>query len=131
MKLVINEEEKRTNYLSVANLLRWYNIDLILNNNLINNLNFELYRSVELDEDEDDDTQYYIDVFQYYIIDERNLFIANLLNEPVYYNYDNDLYLLGITHYGTGWDYVLTDINLNEEQTAPDINQLRELRKNL
>ena len=56
MKLVINEEEKRTNYLSVANLLRWYNIDLILNNNLINNLNFELYRSVELDEDEDDDT---------------------------------------------------------------------------
>lgn len=128
MELLINEEEKRTNKLSVANLLRWYNISLILNNELINNLNFELYRSVELDED--DDTAY-IDVFQYYIIDERDIFIANLLNEPVYYNYDNDLYLLGITHFGTGWDYILTDINLNEEQTAPDISQLMELRKNL
>ena len=64
-----------------------------------------------------------MEVFQYFIISENDLFIAGLLNEPVFYNTENDLYLLGITHFGTGWDYVLTDINLTWTNEAKPENR--------
>ena len=33
-----------------------------------------------------------------------------MTDEIVYYNEELDMYVWGITHYGTSWDYVLTDI---------------------
>ena len=32
----------------------------------------------------------------------------------LYYIDELDLYILGVTHLGTGWDYVLTDIEPSE-----------------
>jgi len=118
MDIKFNDEETRNKRSSVTRLIEFYNIDMILNNELINVLPFEVYRSIEPDDDEDDDEEdLYLyesdpEVFQYYIIKERDLFIASLLNEPVFYNSEIDLYLIGITHWGTSWDYVLTDIDL-------------------
>ena len=34
-------------------------------------------------------------------------------HEIVYYSEELDLYIWGVTHYGTSWDYVLTDIKCN------------------
>ena len=34
-------------------------------------------------------------------------------NEIVFYSEDLDMYLWGVTHYGTSWDYVLTDIKID------------------
>lgn len=34
-------------------------------------------------------------------------------NEIVYYNETLDMYLWGVTHYGTSWDYVLTSIKID------------------
>ena len=56
---------------------------------------------------------YYYDVFQWYIIDERGAELCQEAGEIVYYNDALDLYLWGVTHYGTSWDYVLTDIKCN------------------
>ena len=37
-------------------------------------------------------------------------------NEIVFYNQELDMYVWGVTHYGTSWDYVLTNIELNSDE---------------
>ena len=52
---------------------------------------------------------YYDDIYQYYIIDDysSNLFIK--LQYPVFYSNALNVYVVGITHYGTSWSYILTN----------------------
>ena len=54
------------------------------------------------------------EIFQYFIISEQG---ANILkewtDEIVYYNETLDIYVWGVTHLGTSWNMVLTDIELN------------------
>jgi hypothetical protein len=56
------------------------------------------------------------EIFQYYIIsDEGARILCELTSENVFYNEELDLYIWGVTHWGTSWDYVLTDIPLKVE----------------
>ena len=58
---------------------------------------------------------YVHDVYQTYIISERGYdFLSRNTDEIVHYCEDLDIYLWGITHFGTSWDYVLTNIKLKE-----------------
>ena len=50
------------------------------------------------------------DVYQWYIVDDQGANICREYNEILYYNKALDMYLWGVTHFGTAWDYVLTDI---------------------
>lgn len=54
------------------------------------------------------------EIFQYFIISEQG---ANILkewtDEIVYYNKTLDMYVWGVTHWGTAWNMVLTNIQLN------------------
>lgn len=53
----------------------------------------------------------YDEVFQYFIIDGNGVdILEHWTDEIVWYNDTLDLYVWGVTHYGTSWDYVLTDI---------------------
>ena len=63
-------------------------------------------RIEELEQAQED----YDEVFQWYIIDDNGARICQEFNEIVYYNEELDMYLWGVTHWGTSWDYVLTDI---------------------
>ena len=55
-------------------------------------------------------------VFQDYIISESGYkFLEEFTDELVLYNYALDIYVWAITHFGTSWDYVLTDIKLIRE----------------
>ena len=45
------------------------------------------------------------DVFQWFIIDDPDFAIDNT-SEPVFYDDDLDLYILGVTHCGTSWSMV-------------------------
>ena len=85
--------------------------DCVLNNNIFEYAgyeNWELENGLEEDED-----GYYNEVYQYYIITAGGArFLEEYTDEIVYYNEDLDMYLWGITHFGTSWDYVLTDIRL-------------------
>ena len=59
------------------------------------------------------------EIFQYYILDDNGASILQeYTNEIVFYNDQLGLYIWGVTHYGTSWDYVLTDIRveLDEEE---------------
>ena len=65
-------------------------------------------------EDRRNDLLYEMDesqeVFQWYIIDDNGAEICKEFDEIVYYNETLDIYLWGVTHWGTSWDYVMTSI---------------------
>lgn len=63
----------------------------------------------ELQEEQDD----YPEIYQYYIVSDRGAEILKEINEIVFYNAELDMYVWGITHYGTAWSYVLTNIKCN------------------
>ena len=56
------------------------------------------------------------EIFQYYIVDDNGAEILKEFNEIVFYNSELDMYLWGVTHYGTSWDYVLTDIPCEKKE---------------
>ena len=57
---------------------------------------------------------HYDEIFQYYIISDNGAeILKDYTNEIVFYNETLDMYVWGVTHWGTAWSYVLTDIKLN------------------
>ena len=52
------------------------------------------------------------DIFQWYIVNSNGAKILEEAGEIVYYNSELDMYLWGVTHWGTSWDYVLTNIKI-------------------
>lgn len=90
--------------------------DAILNNQVIgiNSVldEWEVYNGIDLNAE----TNQHIEIYQYYIVSDRGAeFLCNHTNEIVYYNAELDIYLWAITHYGTAWNYVLTDIPIPEQ----------------
>lgn len=55
------------------------------------------------------------EIFQYYIVDDNGAEILQECNEIVFYNETLDMYVWGVTHYGTSWAYVLTDIRIEQD----------------
>lgn len=53
------------------------------------------------------------EVFQWFILDDWGARLLQDIDEIVYYNETLDMYLWGVTHYGTSWDYVLTNIKID------------------
>lgn len=54
-------------------------------------------------------------IFQDYIITERGYdFLGAYTDEIVFYNEKLDMYIWGITHFGTAWSHVLTNIKLEQ-----------------
>ena len=71
--------------------------------NEIDNLNDQIE---ELEREQNDDKE----VFQWFIVDDWGSRLLQEVNEIVYYNETLDMHLWGVTHYGTSWNYVLTNI---------------------
>ena len=127
----LNEHEKKYNKISFKRLVNRLFTDMILCNDItklfyadINGKYNEPDFEIGTDYDEENDE--YIDVYQYFIVDFHN-YTYSLMQEYaeqlgkefiLYYINELDLYILGVTHFGTSWDYVLTDIepteNINE-----------------
>ena len=74
----------------------------------IDNLNDQIE---QLENEQDNEPE----IFQYYIVDDWGGRLLQEVNEIVYYNEKLDMYLWGVTHYGTSWDYVLTNIPIEKE----------------
>lgn len=106
--------ETVSNYGLENGYLDYYTLSKIVGDRILNNdilvytgfENWDLYNGLEDDEDCDK-------IYQYYIISDNGAkFLEEYTNEIMFYNEGLDLYLWGITHFGTSWDYVLTDIEL-------------------
>lgn len=66
----------------------------------------------ELEREQDEQPE----IYQYYIISDNGAdFLKRYTNEIVYYIPVLNVYIWGITHFGTSWDYVLTDIKIEED----------------
>ena len=58
-------------------------------------------------------TEEEVDIYQEYIISARGAeILGSYTDEIVYYNDKLDLYVWCVTHWGTSWDYVLTNVKL-------------------
>lgn len=104
----LNEYELEHGKLSYKNL--FYDDDsMILCNEIAKD-----YDDLELvsGNDYDEDTDEYTDIYQYYIINDNLANRLKEIGEIVYYHNRLDIYILGITHFGTGWNYVLTNLEL-------------------
>lgn len=67
----------------------------------------------EQKEDLEEEQERQPEIYQYYIVSGSGAEILEECNEIVFYNETLDLYVWGVTHWGTSWDYVLTDIPCN------------------
>lgn len=70
----------------------------------------ELQDRIDELEEQQDHTD---DIYQYYIVSDNGARILKEINEIVFYNEELDMYVWGVTHFGTSWSYVLTDIKCN------------------
>jgi hypothetical protein len=123
----LNDYELKNGYVSYKRLINRYCSNKVLCNNIAQSEVFneefynELYNSLdylnedELKEYEDDPLAYYegLEVYQYFITDMSEYeaeTLKELNNELIVYSSDLDCYILCVCHYGTSWDYVLTDV---------------------
>ena len=98
-ELLIDLREKRQNY---GAMIEFCCDNLILNNTIINSEIFDVYCGDIFNVYDE-----YVEVFQYYIISERDAErLSTYTNELVLYSVELDIYLLCVTHFGTSWDYV-------------------------
>ena len=70
---------------------------------------WEMVSGFNNDGEEED---YSEEIYQWYIVSANAVDILEMADQIVYYNEALDMYLWGVTHYGTSWDYVLTDIKI-------------------
>lgn len=116
----LNEEEKRRNKISYRRLVeRIGRVWLFNNAPKLSNYDFEF----EVNSDYDSETDSYTDIYQYYLIDVNNYTIEKL-NEInckdviIAWSETLEEHILMVDHFGTSWDYVMTDFeptsNLDE-----------------
>ena len=119
----LNEEEKKTNRISYRRLIeRIGDIWLFNNAPQLSNYDFEYEVNTDYDEEKDE----YIDIYQYYLIDTNDYMIEKLNNincKDVIIAYSPTLeqYILMVDHYGTSWDYVMTDIEPTDNYNEADL----------
>ena len=107
----VSEEGQKYNRLDYATLAKAFNH--VMANDIISKTakigEWELYSGSDYDEENDT----YEEIFQWFIVDDNGARILEECNEIVYYNYELDMYVWGVTHWGTSWDYVLTNVPIN------------------
>ena len=115
----ISAEEIKNGYINYRTLASTFSH--ILCNDIVNLFNvstiadFGGYSEAELVNgcDYDYDTDKFNEIFQYYIIDNNGFrILTEHTDEIVYYLPCLDIYVWGVTHFGTPWNGVNTDIKI-------------------
>ena len=101
-KADLNSYEIENKRLSYYNLF-YKDESMILCNNIAND-----WEELEVMNGDIDD-----EIYQYYIIDDSTAQrLIDNTDEIILYHNRLDIYILGVCHYGTSWQYVLTDFEL-------------------
>lgn len=106
-------ENKRLDYGTLAK-----SFGCVLNNNIIQKTQDIGYWDIvsgNIFFENEDGYEYENEIFQYYIVSSSGVDILEELDEIVFYNEELDMYVWGVTHWGTSWDYVLTDVEIIDE----------------
>lgn len=121
----LNEGEKKHNRISYKRLIDRIsggNIWLFNNAPKLANYDFEF----EINNEYDEETDTYTDIYQYYLIAINNYMLEklkelNIKDVIIAYSETLEEYVLLVDHFGTGWDYVLTDIEPTDNYDEADI----------
>lgn len=65
-------------------------------------------------EEEREEAEDIPEIFQYFIVSDAGAEILKEAGEILFYNERLGLTVWGVTHYGTSWDYVLTNIKIED-----------------
>ena len=113
----LNEKELKTGRVSYKRLVDHYVGDIVLCNN-ITEVDDEICNNVDernlIDEDGDEIND--LDIYQYYICNVSEWAKEQLKGTGVILSYSKvlDCDVLMVQHWGTSWDYVITDIEWTE-----------------
>lgn len=120
----LNEYEKEHKKISYKRLIDRISSDIWLFNNApkLSEYDFEF----EIGSDYDEETDEFIDFYQYYLIDISPYMIEKLQKlkcKDVVIAWSEKLeeYVLMVDHFGTSWDYVLTDIEYTTKYEEADL----------
>ena len=110
----LNDYEKEHKKISYRTLLKYYDITCILCNNIVE-VDECLYDNIEVGSVYNEEEDYYEDIYQYFIINASSWDIESIKKHYpdeliIAYSEKLDNYILLVDHFGTSWDYVLTDI---------------------
>lgn len=109
---VIAERELETGYITYYTLAQRVG-DMVLCNTMGERYGTTLELLSGNDYNEEDDKYY--EIFQWYIITDTGAeHLRESTDELVFYDRELDLNIWGITHYGTSWKYVFTDIRATD-----------------
>lgn len=100
-------EKKKASYRTIINM---YIDDLVLCNNILDVDESVLYNAnIDLYDDENDN---YIDIYQYFLCNISDYKKEQLTKAGIILSYSDllDCDVLLVDHFGTSWDYVLTDV---------------------
>lgn len=101
-------------FLDYATLAKAF--DAVLNNDIMAMTAdigyWDIVSGFQADED-GEESDYFPEVFQYYIVSDSGAEILREIGEVLFYNDTLDMYIWGVTHYGTNWSYVLTNVPCN------------------
>lgn len=116
----LNEEEKKRNKISYKRLINRITNNLILCNNIVN-IDGNIFDNIAVGEIPEDS-----EIFQYFIIDVDEWTIEKLQNKKCYdviiaYSEILENYVLMVDHFGTSWDYVMTDIEPTKNIDEADL----------
>ena len=120
----LNEYEKEHKKISYRRLINRISNDIWLFNNApkLSGYDFEF----EIGSDYDEETGDYIEFYQYYLIDINPYMIEKLQKlkcKDIVIAWSEKLeeYVLMVDHFGTSWDYVLTDIEYTTNYEEADL----------
>ena len=102
----LNSEELRTGRVSYKRIIDRYISDLVLCNNIENLEPYEeLYDNMQNGYED-------IEIYQYYVCNLTEFEKEKLLEYGIILSYSNvlDVDVLCVDHFGTSWDYVMTDV---------------------
>lgn len=104
----LNEVEKKSGCVSYRRIIERYIDNLVLCEKIeeIDELVWEYMQNIDFDSDEE------INIYQYYLCNLTEYEKEILLDYGIILSYSNKLELdiLCVEHFGTSWDYVLTDV---------------------
>lgn len=113
----LNSEELRTGRVSYKRLVERYVGDIVLCNN-ITDVDDGIWDNVDESNliDEDGDEMNDLEIYQYYLCNVGEWEKEQLKGTGVILSYSDvlDCDVLMVQHFGTSWDYVLTDIEWTE-----------------
>lgn len=119
----LNEEEKRSGKISYKRLIeRIGEIWLFNQAPKLSDYDFEFV----LNSDYNEESEEYIDIYQYYLIN-INQYTLELLRKKeckdliIAWSETLEEYVLFVDHFGTSWDYVMTNIEWTLDYNKADI----------